>query len=68
MRPSSLLIVAVAVSLAAGVVIKSLAPSETIRAPKVRQHAALYTITANGIVVALPDNKMTFPEGLVALP
>ena len=68
MRPSSLLILAVAASFAAGVVIKSLAPGETIRAPWARQPAALHTITSHGVDVALPDNTRTFPEGVQALP
>ena len=65
MRPSSLLILAVAASFAAGMVINSLAP---ISAPKARQHAALHTITDHGVDVALPDNRKGLPEGLQALP
>jgi hypothetical protein len=68
MRPSSLLVLAVAASFAAGLVIKSLAPGETIRARRAHLHAALHTITTHGVEMALPDNTKAFPEGLQALP
>ncbi|MEJ2377547.1 MAG: hypothetical protein P8Y71_19855 [Pseudolabrys sp.] len=69
MRPSLLFVLIVVASFMGGVIVKSLAPSETVdNVPNVGRYAGLNEMSLHGIYVALPDNAKTFPEGLLALP
>ena len=63
MRPSSFLIMTLAVLLAAGVIVKSLAPSKTNDTPQIRKSAAVQEI-----LVAAPNNMKTFPKSVLSLP
>ena len=67
MRPSSLLIVAVAGALAAGVIVKSLPPNKTDGAPQAGR-TTLDMKSVYGAGVALPDNMRTVGKSLLSLP
>ena len=68
MRPSSLLVIAVATLLAAGVIVKSLSPIRTHGARQAAERTTPTTKSVYGAGVALPNNTNTAPTGLLSLP
>jgi hypothetical protein len=68
MRPSSLLVVAVAAVLAAGVIMKSLPPIKTDGARQTAGRTVLAAKSVYGAGVALPNNMRTPQTGLLSLP
>lgn len=68
MRPSSLLAIALATLLAAGIIVKSLPPIRTDGARETAKRTIPTTKSVYGAGVALPSHTNTAPTGLLSLP